>query len=419
MKLNAFARAALLAAGCAIALPTLAADKPVLEVWTMSLSPKFDGYFKDLVGKYNAQNPNVEIKWTDYPWDVIQSKFTAAVGAGKPPALVNLNVPWAYDYKQSGLLQPLDGVINKGQYVDGAIKDVTFDGKVYAFPHYNGANVIAYNAELFKKAGLNPAKPPKSLDEQLAYAKTIKAKTGVAGFAPALGPTKIEGFLIQNGLPLLKDGKPVFNSPAHVAMLKKLGDAYKSGALLKDNLFAQDNFQVSIAAYNSGRMAMLVTTPASLTRVRDEAPKLYQSTQVAPAPIGPTGIAAGGWMFNFGVARNVNKALLPEIGKFGNYLTNADNQLAFAKLAGTLPTARKAAQDPYFQKVANDAGAAEKAVGVAAASLDKTRTIYLAGVKDPDVLSARLAAAVEKAVTGRQDPKAALDEAAAFWSGKL
>ncbi|WON82193.1 extracellular solute-binding protein [Chromobacterium haemolyticum] len=84
MKLNAFARAALLAAGCAVALPALAADKPVLEVWTMSLSPKFDGYFKDLVGKYNAQNPNVEVKWTDYPWDVIQSKFTAAVGAGKP-----------------------------------------------------------------------------------------------------------------------------------------------------------------------------------------------------------------------------------------------------------------------------------------------------------------------------------------------
>ena len=35
------------------------------------------------------------------------------------------------------------------------------------------------------------------------------------------------------------------------------------------------------------------------------------------------------------------------------------------------------------------------------------------------MLSARLAAAVEKAVTGRQDPKVALDEAAAFWSGKL
>ncbi|MBM2885810.1 extracellular solute-binding protein [Chromobacterium phragmitis] len=418
MKLKTLSLSLLIAAGLSAPLAAHAADKPVLEVWTMSLSPKFDGYFKELVAKYNAQHPNVEVKWTDYPWDVIQAKFTAAVGAGKPPALVNLNVPWAYDYQQEGLIQPLDGLIDKSQYVAGALKDVTFNGKVYAFPHYNGANVIAYNAELFKKAGLDPNKPPKSFDQELQYAKTIKAKTGVAGFAPTLGPTKIEALLMQNGLDVVKDGKPAFNSPAHVAFVKKLTDAYKAGALLKDNLFSQDNFQVAMAAYNGGRLAMLESTPTTLTRVRDEAPKLYVHTRVAPAPLGPTGIAAGGWMFNFAVARNVDKALLPEIGKFGNYLTNADNQLAFAKLAGTLPTARKAAQDPHFQKVADNAGPAERAVGIAAANLDKTRTLFLS-VKNADVLSAKLSAAVEKAVTGRQDAKAALDEAAAYWAGKL
>ncbi|POA97951.1 sugar ABC transporter substrate-binding protein [Chromobacterium sinusclupearum] len=418
MKLKSLTLSLLIAASAAIPLAAHAADKPVLEVWTMSLSPKFDGYFKNLVAQYNAQHPNVEVKWTDYPWDVIQAKFTAAVGAGKPPALVNLNVPWAYDYQQEGLIQPLDNLIDKSQYVAGALKDVTFNGKVYAFPHYNGANVIAYNAELFKKAGLDPNKPPKSFDEELQYAKTIKAKTGVAGFAPTLGPTKIEALLMQNGLDVVKDGKPAFNSPAHVAFVKKLADAYKAGALLKDNLFSQDNFQVAMAAYNGGRLAMLESTPTTLTRVRDEAPKLYAHTRVAPAPLGPTGIAAGGWMFNFAVARNVDKALLPEIGKFGNYLTNAQNQLAFAKLAGTLPTARQAAADPHFQKVADNAGAAERAVSIAAANLDKTRTLFLS-VKNADVLSAKLSAAVEKAVTGRQDVKAALDEAAAYWTSKL
>ena len=61
----------------------------------------------------------------------------------------------------------------------------------------------------------------------------------------------------------------------------------------------------------------------------------------------------------------------------------------------------------------------EQAVAVAASSLDSTRTIFLSGVKDPEVLSNKLAAAVEQAVTGRKDPKAALDEAAAFWNSKL
>ncbi|WP_440027584.1 ABC transporter substrate-binding protein [Chromobacterium amazonense] len=418
MKLKTLSLSLLIAAGLSAPLAAHAADKPVLEVWTMSLSPKFDGYFKQLVAKYNAEHPNVEVKWTDYPWDVIQAKFTAAVGAGKPPALVNLNVPWAYDYQQEGLIQPLDGLIDKSQYVAGALKDVTFNGKVYAFPHYNGADVIAYNAALFKKAGLDPNQPPKSFDQELQYAKIIKAKTGVAGFAPKMGPTKIEGLFLQNGLDVVKDGKPAFNSPAHVAFVKKLADAYKAGALMKDNLFVQDNFQVAMAAYNSGRMAMLESSPTALIRVRDEAPKVYRDTRVAASPLGPTGIAAGGWMFNFAVARNVDKALLPEIGKFGNYLTNADNQLAFAKLAGTLPTARKAAQDPHFQKVADNAGPVERAVGIAAANLDKTRTLFLS-VKNADVLSAKLSSAVEKAVTGRQDAKAALDEAAAYWAGKL
>ena len=67
MKLKSIASATLLAVGLTASFGAFAADKPVIEVWTMSLSPKFDGYFKDLVSKYNAQNPGVEVKWTDYP----------------------------------------------------------------------------------------------------------------------------------------------------------------------------------------------------------------------------------------------------------------------------------------------------------------------------------------------------------------
>ena len=231
MKLKSIASATLLAVGLTASFSAFAADKPVIEVWTMSLSPKFDGYFKDLVGKYNAQNPGVEVKWTDYPWDVIQAKFTAAVGAGKPPALVNLNVPWAYDYKQDGLIQPVDGIINKAQFVKGALADVTFEGKTYAFPHYNGANVIAYNKDIFARAGLKAA--PKTFDEQLSFSKAIKAKTGVAGFAPTLGPTKIEGFLIQNGLDVVKGGKAVFKQPG------ARGDDEKAGRRLQGRRAAE------------------------------------------------------------------------------------------------------------------------------------------------------------------------------------
>ncbi|WP_137937907.1 extracellular solute-binding protein [Chitinivorax sp. B] len=417
MKMKHIALATLTA--CGLAMGSMAhAEKTKLEFWTMSLSPKFNGYFEDLVKKYNAQSADVEWVWVDYPWDVIQSKFTSSIAAGKPPALINLNVPWAYDYFQDGLLQPVDTLIKKDQYAAGAIADVTFNGKVYAFPHYNGANVIIYNKELFKKAGLDPNKPPRTTDEMFAAAKQIKAKTGVAGYAPAIGPTKIEGYFMQNGLDIVKDGKAAVNSPAHTAFIKKIADVYKAGGFMKDNLFSQDNFQASLAAFNQGRMAMLVSTPSTLTRIRDDAPDLYKKLDVAASPVGPTGIVDGGWMFNFGVAKNVDAKHLAEIGKFGTYLTNADNQLAFSKAAGTLPTSKTAALDPFFQQYEKD-DLLKKAIATAAKNLDKTRTIYLANVKDSEQVSNRLASSVEKAVNGREEVQKALNDAAEFLDKKI
>ncbi len=417
MKLKHIAISALLAGGATFAGLASAQDKPTVEFWTMSLKPKFTPYFESMVSKYQAANPGVKLEWVDVPWDVLQSKLTASLAAGTPPALVALNVPWAYEYSLDGLIQPVDSYLGKDRanYLEGAIKDVTFNGKVYGFPHYNGANVILYNANLFKTAGLSKA--PANLDEQLATAKILKAKTGQAGWSPALG--KIAGLFMQEGLPLVENNKAVFNSPKHVALLAKYADAYKAGALLKDNLFAEDNFQTSIDAYKSGRLGMLVAPPSALTRVRDDAKDIYAATQVAAAPLGASGVAAGGWLFHFAMPTGVTGKVADEAGKFAKYLTNDDNQVEFSKLAGTFPTVKKAALDPHFQSLPANAGAFEKAVATGAKNMASIRTLYVAGVPEFEQLNKRLQDAVEAGVIGHKDIKASLDAAVAFWDSKL
>lgn len=417
MKLKHIAISVLLACGATWTGVANAQDKPTVEFWTMSLKPKFTPYFESMVAKYQAANPGVKLEWVDVPWDVIQSKLTASLAAGTPPALVALNVPWAYDYSLNGVIQPVDSYLGKDRanYLEGAIKDVTFGGKVYGFPHYNGANVILYNTNLFKTAGLTKA--PTNLDEQLAAAKVLKAKTGQAGWSPALG--KIAGIFMQEGLPLVENGKAVFNSPKHVAVLTKFADGYKSGALLKDNLFAEDNFQTSIDAYKSGRLGMLVSPPSALTRIRDDAKDVYAATAVAPAPVGASGVVAGGWLFHFTMPKGVSGNVAEEAGKFAKYMTNDENQVEFSKLAGTFPTVKKAALDPHFQTLPANAGAFEKAVATGAKSMANIRTLYVAGVPEFEQLNKRLQDAVEAGVVGRKDIKASLDEAAAFWDSKL
>jgi putative chitobiose transport system substrate-binding protein len=401
-------------AGCG---PAPSSRKVHVEFWTMSLKPRFTTYITTRVAQYESAHPDVELEWVDVPWDTLQTKLTAVIVAGSAPALVQLNVPWAYDYALYGALRPIDDLLgdDRNRYTEGAIADLTFNGHVYGFPHYNSVNVMAYNTALFRDAGIT--RPPATRDEQLAVAQRIKARTGQYGFSPALG--KIAGLMLEEGLPLVEHRKAVFNSPAHVAFITKLADAYRAGGLLKDKLFSEDNYPASIDAYKAGRMAMLEAPPSALTRVRDDAPGIYATTDVAPVPIGARGIAAGGWLFHFAMPKGTPGAVATEAAQFAKFLTNDDNQLEFAKLAGAFPTSRKAVADPHFRQLRTDAGAYEKAMSIGAERMDVVRTLYVSGIPGFERLNKRLQDAVEAAIIGRRDVKAALDDAAAFWNSKL
>ena len=185
-----------------------------IEFWTMSLKPRFVPYFEELVSAYERQHPGVRVVWVDFPWDILQLKLITAIAAGKPPALVNLSVPWAEEMARDGLLQPVDRWLaapgQQADYTDAALADLRFGAHVYGFPHYSNVNVIAYNRQLLDAAGIRKA--PADMDDLLAQARAIAARTGKPGYAPALG--KIDGFLMQQGLDLIRNGRAVFNSPA-------------------------------------------------------------------------------------------------------------------------------------------------------------------------------------------------------------
>lgn len=404
----------LLAAACASSV--LAADH--IEFWTFSLKPKFIPYFETLVKRYEADNPGVTIEWVDFPWDGIQTKLITRIVAGNPPALVNLNVPWADEYARDGLIVPVDALMGAAgaTHTRAALDDLTFNGRLYGFPLYSNVAVIAYNTRLFKQAGLT--RGPVDLDEELAFADRMYARTGVPGFAPLLG--KIDGLFLQQGLPVIQNGRAAFTSPRHVALIKKLAASYRHGGLFKDKLFSEDNFPAVVDAYKGGRLGMLLAPPSALPRIAADAKDIYAITDVAPAPLGPTGIADGGWMVHFAVPRGVDPALLPAVGRFARYLTSAENQLAFAKLANVFPTTTAAANDPYFQ---GPPGAkltpAQKAMAAGANSMRHSHTLYVAGVEDYDELRRVLVNAVEAGVTGKKDVQQALDEAAAVWNKKL
>jgi putative chitobiose transport system substrate-binding protein len=386
-----------------------------LEFWTMNLA-KFNTYFDQTIVKFNEANPGLKAKWVDMNWDQIQPKLIASIAAGNPPALVNFNVPWVHEFAAQGNILPLDQFLgaNKAIYSTNAVKDVQVKGQMYAFPWYNSTQIIAYNKDIFAKAGIKNA--PKTFDDFIVMGKQIKAKTGLAAFAPKM--SDMIGFFYYAGLPVITDGKAVFNSPKHVAFIQKFADLYKAGVMPKD-VFKMA-FEQEIAAYNSGKIAMMTTAAQGLKRTETDAKAIYDKTEVAPFPLDAGKLNLGSWMMDFVIPKGTKDPAAA--AKLGIFLTNDEQQLAFSKATeSTMPSTKKANLDPYFQSGANSADVVDRARSVAAKSMDNARTLTLTPgiLPDETVMTKKLQDEIQNAVEGRKSVKEALDTAAAAWNEKL
>ena len=55
-------------------------------------------------------------------------------------------------------------------------------GKTYGIPTNNETMALIWNADVFKRAGLDPDKPPATWDDVVTYSKQIHDKLGIAGY---------------------------------------------------------------------------------------------------------------------------------------------------------------------------------------------------------------------------------------------
>ena len=119
-----------------------------------------------LVQAYNASHKN-HIDVTFVPTDDYQTKVGAAAAANSLPDLFSADVVFMPNWTSAGLFQDLTARIATlpfaANIAQGAVSASTWDGKKYGLPFVVDLSVWMYNKKLFKEAGLDPAKPPKSL----------------------------------------------------------------------------------------------------------------------------------------------------------------------------------------------------------------------------------------------------------------
>src|SRR4051812_43021182 len=168
-------------AGVAISFATLTsfgAKAVEIEYWQYVFDTRVKA-MDQLIAKFQAANPDIKVKQTTFPYADYQTKVAASIMAGQGPDVLQLFYGWVDNFIKGKMIQPLrpqafpHADIERDFFpIVGAMKR---GNDYYGVPPAVRSLALFYNKKLLKDAGLDPSKPPQTLDELVAAAeKTTK-----------------------------------------------------------------------------------------------------------------------------------------------------------------------------------------------------------------------------------------------------
>lgn len=233
-------------------------------LWVRAADEPLD---KALVAEWNAKNPDRKITMLTVPDAQYVQKYVQAVRSGDAPDLAAVDIANVKALTSQKLLTDITAQVDALPYRDklapAGIEVSTVDKKIYALPHQLDVSVLYYNKGLFARAGLDPEKPPASLDEMVAAARKITALgRGTYGFAFAGNCAGCNAYTMlpyiwaSGGDIMNADGtEATLEDPAVAAVLnahKTMWDEKLMPAAEKD-----DNGATWLSSFQGGKVGML------------------------------------------------------------------------------------------------------------------------------------------------------------------
>jgi multiple sugar transport system substrate-binding protein len=201
---SAFKRLSAVCLALALALGGLVAPRTHAAAVTLTIWYPWAGVDGGVIvnwaQEYSRTHPGVQVNTLLVsgagisPTSTSSGKFLAAVKAGTPP---DAALYWGQDALPSlanvGAVQSLDALlgpvhISTSVYSPAAVKAMTFKGKIYGLPEMTNVRELYWNKDLFKKAGLDPNVPPKTIAQLDEMAQKLTVGSGgkikQIGFVP-------------------------------------------------------------------------------------------------------------------------------------------------------------------------------------------------------------------------------------------
>jgi len=133
-----------------------------------------------LIDSFQKENPTITVKNQGIAVSDMIQQLTIMATAGNAPDVSQILSDNLVQLQSAGFLTPVDNILSPA-FVSDLIPDLwdavaLIDGKHYLSPWTITSNGFFYNKKLMAQAGLDPTKPPKTIDEMTAMMRTAKQK---------------------------------------------------------------------------------------------------------------------------------------------------------------------------------------------------------------------------------------------------
>lgn len=289
----------------------------------------------------------------------LKNKISNALRAESPPDIAQMYEAWTSYYngeKGREAILALNDFIERDRaelepddIYPVMLADNTWDGKVYSFPFNKSFPCLFYNKELFRRAELDPEKPPATWDQFVEFGRKLCLDTNKDGKLDSWGwafnvdPWIFNCLVLQNG-GTLADGDAAIrplNSPEMLEAVQFYLDAIDGSRPFAYRTNGRE-FQND---FISQRVAMIITTCVSKSFMIDQ---LGFEWAMAPMPQGKRkqSIMSG---TNIGIFAASPKEKQEVAWEFIKFFTSARSQAIWAMRTAYVPVRRSAVESPEFK----------------------------------------------------------------------
>jgi sn-glycerol 3-phosphate transport system substrate-binding protein len=354
------------------------ATKPVeIEYWhSFSRAPK--DAIEALTEKFNESQSDVRVTLSEAASYVDNfTRYKAALGTDRVPDLFLGEDTVLQQMIDSRSVLPVAACLKADNATtdDLVARDVAYysvQGVLQPMPFNNSNPVLYYDRALFEKAGLDPDKPPVTLDDlRTTSEKLVQSGASQFGIALKTDSWLIEQWLAKAGHTIVNNGngrqqratEVTFNDATGLELFTWFSDMAKDKLLLTTGTADIDHY---LAVANS-RAAMTIDTSAALgTMTQLFASGQYQHVKLGVAPMPGSDSPDGGVLVGGGANYIVNKGEPAEQAaayRFAKWLVSPEVQAEWAAATGYTPISKSSptlspleeryAEQPYY-KVALD-----------------------------------------------------------------